>query len=302
MMDASASDHRQPSCQLWAIQNGWSTAEPPGPVGNPLPSFHQLNLEPLPQQTPSFNHLQSPRNDSKRDSAAFSATNSSYCSLQYMNGADQSVQQSSTDPLASSTVPATSQGRNTPPRSLPPLNEGLQHFGPQQMQFNPPHSPYQPLSPQFQPLHTYQGVLHAPQSPNESHLPVSPPVVGQHVNQRTQTVPQPASDWVNVGPSVGSDPHKLVSATSPIQQQPHWMHSAHPGGTFTHKHMDVDIIAYVSLIRTNVFISFSLNHFLDEVFIHKIPKKCSCSQSQITLICSLVLTNNRDDFFILSQN
>lgn len=235
-MDAPTPDQSQPSCRLWAIQNGWSAAEPPGPVSSPLPSFHQLNLESVPHQTPSFNHLQSPRNDSKSDSAAFSATNNSYYSMQDINCADESVQQN-----VSSTIPATSQGRNMPPCSLPLLNEGLQHFSPQQMPFMSPPS----LSPQFQPQHTYQGVLHAPQSPNENHLPVSPPVVGQHLNQRLS--PQPASDWVNVGSSAGSDHHKLVSPTSPIQQQPQWMLSAHPGGTSTHKHMDVDIIANVSL-------------------------------------------------------
>ncbi|XP_037536127.1 protein transport protein Sec24C [Nematolebias whitei] len=230
MMDAPAPDQSQPSCRLWAIQNGWSTAEPPGPVNNPLPSFHQLNLESLPHhQTPSFNRLQSPRNDSKSDSAAFSATNRSDYSMQDVNSADQSVQQSFTDPLVSSTFPATSQGRNLPPCSLPLLNEGPQHFSPQQMPFKSPHSPYQSSSPQFQPLHTHQGVLHAPQSPNENHLHVSPPVVGQYLNQRLS--PQPASDWVNVASSSGSDHHKLVSPASPIQHQPQWMLPAHPGGT-----------------------------------------------------------------------
>lgn len=203
MMDAPAPNQSQSSCQR-AVQNGLSTAEPPRPLCNPLHSFQQLNLGPPAHQTPDCNHLQGSGLNSNSVSAAFQNKTSSY----------DSVQQNFPDPLVSPTIQAPK--RFMPPCSLP-LNEGSQSFSPQQMPLYSPHSPYAPSSPQFQPLHTYQGVLNAQESPNINHLPVSPP--GQHVNQ---------TEWS----SVGYNHHQPASPTSPIQQQPHWMLSAHPGGSF----------------------------------------------------------------------
>ncbi|XP_017283266.1 protein transport protein Sec24C isoform X2 [Kryptolebias marmoratus] len=199
MMDAPAPNQSQ----LWAIQNGWPPAGPPGPLCNPLPSFQQLGLGSLPHR------LQA----SGSDPAASSDRNNVYYDVQYTVHSQQSF------PHPLHTVPATSRGANVPPCSLPLLNEG-----PQPAPLHPTHSPYQASSPQSQPLHTYPGVLNAPRSPTGNHLPVSPPGIGR-------TVPQPASDWVHVGSSVGYNHHKVASPASPIQQQPHWMLSALPGGT-----------------------------------------------------------------------
>nr|XP_015815958.2 protein transport protein Sec24C [Nothobranchius furzeri]XP_015815959.2 protein transport protein Sec24C [Nothobranchius furzeri] len=204
-MDAPFSNQGQSSLHQWVTQTGWSTAEPPEPFCNPLPIFHQLTLDSVPDQIHIYNQLQASGNDPQDDSVGRNA----HHSLQHISDADQNVQQCFSD-----AVSAANRGQSL---SSPPLmNEQFQPLNPQQMTL------YSPCSPRrigSSPLQFPQGTLNAPQS---SHLP------GQHVHPSPQSVPQPEFDGANVG-SVGYGHRR--PPTSPNQPQPQWMSSAHSRGT-----------------------------------------------------------------------
>ncbi|XP_072243466.1 protein transport protein Sec24C [Leuresthes tenuis] len=210
MMDVPTSSQRQPSCQQWAVQNGWSTATPPGPINNPLPSFHHLSLGSPPGQTPCYSYPQASGNYSPGDLNALS-------SRYNINHSMQGVQQ---------IIPGASQGRNIPPCSLPLMNEATQPCNSLQMSLYSSHCSYQGVAPPLQLPHAYQAALNGPQSPHQNYLPVSPPLVEQCMNQSKRCSPQPGA---NVGSSIGFS-EKLASPTSPIQQQPQWTVPTHSRG------------------------------------------------------------------------
>ncbi|XP_041855130.1 protein transport protein Sec24C isoform X3 [Melanotaenia boesemani] len=210
MMDDPSPSQRHPPCQPWVVQNGWSSATPPVPFHNPLPSFPHLSLGSPPGQSSSFNHLQASSNCSPSDVAALSSRHNNKNSMQYFNHVDQSVQ-------------------TIPPRSLPLTNEGMQPCNLHQMSLYSSPSSYQATASLFQPPYIYQGQLNGPQSPPQNHLPVSPPFAGQCVNQSKECSPQPVFDGANLGSSVGYS-RNHASPTSPIQHQPQWTVSTHFSG------------------------------------------------------------------------
>ncbi|XP_069543883.1 protein transport protein Sec24C isoform X1 [Brachyistius frenatus] len=224
MMDVPASNQSQTPCQPWVGQNGSSTSSPPGAFSSALPSFHHLNLGSPSDQTPVYSHLQASNHDFRSDRATFTSRNNTQPSMLYFNNADQSVQPFIPNTRVSSTIPAASQGQNIPPCSLPLKYEGTQPSSPQQMYS--PHNPYQAVPPPVPPPYTLHGSLNGPQSPQQNHFPVSPPLPGQCVNRSPPSIPQP-----NVGSSVGYTPNH-VSPNSPIQQQPLWTLPPQSRGTF----------------------------------------------------------------------
>lgn len=220
MMDVPTPNQSQTPFQPWAGQNGWSTAAPPGPLCNPLPSFQHLSLGSPSDQTPCYNHLRGSNLHPQGDLTPFSSRSNTHHNMQYVHSADQSIHR--IIPNVSSTIPAASQGKNIPPCSLPLRgSETTQPCNPQQMPLYSSHSPYQAVSPPFQPQYMHQGLLNGPQSPHQNHLPISPPLFGQCETQSPQCIPQPAFERTNVGTS-GGYTHNLASPTSPIHQQPQW--------------------------------------------------------------------------------
>uniref|UniRef100_A0A3P8SWK9 Uncharacterized protein n=1 Tax=Amphiprion percula TaxID=161767 RepID=A0A3P8SWK9_AMPPE len=216
MMDVPSANQSQTTLQPWAGQNGWSSAAPPGPLCNPLPSFQHLSLGSPPDQTPCYNHM--PDLHLQGDLTPFSSRNNTHPGMQYVHSADQRI------------IPA-SQGKNIPLCSLPLRgSEATQPCNPRQMSLYSPRSPYQAVSPPFQPPYTHQGLLNGPQSPHQNHLPISPALFGPCETQSPQCTPQPALEGANVGSS-GGYTHTLASPTSPIQQQPHWTLPPHSRGT-----------------------------------------------------------------------
>uniref|UniRef100_A0A1A7WEM8 Protein transport protein Sec24C-like n=1 Tax=Iconisemion striatum TaxID=60296 RepID=A0A1A7WEM8_9TELE len=135
MMDAPFSNQRPSSFHQWVTQTGWSTAQPPGPLCNPLPSFHQLNLGSVPDQNPSYNQLQVSENDPQQDSVRKNT--------HPISDADQNVQQCFSD-----AVSAANQGWSL--CSSPLMQEQMTLYCPHQIGSSPLQFP--------------QGALNAPQS------------------------------------------------------------------------------------------------------------------------------------------
>lgn len=245
-MDVPTANQSQTPCQQWAGQNGWSTASPQGPPPfNPLPSFQHLNLGFTSDQIPSYDHLQ-PANQS---SLSHPRNNTHHSSV-YSNNADHSVQHSIYDSHVSPIVPASNQGKNIPPCSLPLINERTQSCKLKQMTLYSPHSPGQAISAPFQAPYTYQDSLNGPQSP---HQPFRHPSFGQSVNQIPQCTPQLAFDRANEESAVSAGYiHNHAVPTSPIQQQPQWTLPPYNKGMFISKVCDMLTCMLQSLVHTDL--------------------------------------------------
>ncbi|XP_078141465.1 protein transport protein Sec24C isoform X2 [Centroberyx gerrardi] len=252
-MDAPAANQSQTPCQPWAGQNGWSTASTQGPPCSPLPSFQHLSLGLPSDQSPSYVDLQPSIQDYQSNYITSSSTNKTHYSALYQashvsnnssaatlvaNTADQNaplfLSNANQSLHISSTVPVASHGKNIPPSSLPLTSQRPQPSRPQPMSLCSSHSPYEAIPPPFQPPYTHQGILNGLQSPYQQDLPISPPSVGQCVNQGPQSKPQPTFGSVNVEspPLAGGAGYtpSHVSPTSPIQQQPQWTLPPHYRG------------------------------------------------------------------------
>ncbi|XP_054895010.1 protein transport protein Sec24C isoform X2 [Poeciliopsis prolifica] len=196
MMDVPSPNQRHPPCPLWAVQNGWSSDAPAGP----LPDLQQLSLGCEPNQNLSYNHLQASGVYSKSDVATFSTRSNSHPSMQNVCKDYQSIPD-----ILSPIV----QERNIPPCSLP-YNEATQ----QVQHYSAPNA-YQAVDPSsYSPL-TYRSLLNQP--PTQNPLPASSPCVDPQLNHNQHL----ASDGGNSGSFVGFN-EALTSASAPIQKQPLW--------------------------------------------------------------------------------
>ncbi|KAM4745708.1 protein transport protein Sec24C isoform 2-T2 [Anableps anableps] len=209
-MEGPSPNQSQPPCQPWAVQNGWSSDPPAGP----LPHLQQLSLGSAPNRNLSCNHLQASGVSSKSGIAAFSIRNSARHSMQYACNDNQVVQQSVPDARVLS---PTVQERNIRPCSFP-YNEATQPFNPQQIPHYSSPNPYQAADPSFYSQHTYRSLLNQPQSPVQNPLPVSPACVEPQLNHSQP----PASDGGSSGSFVGCNEALLASPSAPMQQQPLW--------------------------------------------------------------------------------
>ncbi|XP_023198915.1 protein transport protein Sec24C-like isoform X2 [Xiphophorus maculatus] len=209
MMDAPSRNQSHPPCPPWAVQNGWSSDAPAGPLCNPLPDLQQLSLGCEPSQNLSYNHLQASGVYSKNDVAAFSTGSNSHPSMQYVCKVDQSIP----DGLS-----PTIQERNKPPCSLPynEVAQPMQHY-------SPPNA-YQAVDPSSYSQHTYRSLLNQP--PAQHPLPVSFSCVEPQLNHNQHL----ASDGGNSGSFVGFN-DMLSSPSAPIQQQPLWSFAAFSKGS-----------------------------------------------------------------------
>lgn len=208
MMDAPSRNQSHPPCPPWAVQNGWSSDAPAGPLCNPLPDLQQLSLGCEPSQNLSYNHLQASGVYSKNDVAAFSTRSNSHPSMQYVCKVDQSIP----DGLS-----PTIQERNKPPCSLP-YNEAAQPM----QHYSPPNA-YQAVDPSSYSQHTYRSLLNQP--PAQHPFPVSFSCVEPQLNHNQHL----ASDGGNSGSFVGFN-DMLTSPSAPIQQQPLWSFAAFSKG------------------------------------------------------------------------
>lgn len=186
-------------------QDGGVTASPPGPAHSPLPSFQHLNLCSASDQTPCYNQ------GFQRDLSTLLPRNDTV----YSNNADWWAQQMIPD--ASPAGPASSQGRNMPPCSLPSMNEGM----PQQMSLHSSHKVISPVSP---PPRAHQRSLNGPQSLLQAHLPINPAAFGHSLKEGSPQSPQAAFEK-----TAGCVNHAAFPS-SPVHQQPQW--TPHSGGGF----------------------------------------------------------------------
>ncbi|XP_062273489.1 uncharacterized protein LOC133979071 isoform X2 [Scomber scombrus] len=235
MMDNPTANTSHIPCQSWADQNGWPTASTQGPVLNPLFSPQHLSLGSAFDQRPPYDHLQASNQSCMSDLSTLSSRSNTHHTAQYTSShissnlsstslfanttipsVSQIISCDQQNPHSSSMLPATNQGKNIPPPSLPRTNQRSQTCRPQHLPLVSPHDPYKTS---FQPPLTNQGL---------QDIPIGLPSCGHDLNQGSQRTSQPTFGGVHVDAGVAGYTHSHASSTS--QEQPQWTPSSHCRG------------------------------------------------------------------------